>query len=527
MKGSPLQTIPDLLHRYVVPAAPPMAWSAAPTRRRSRVGLAALAGILLLQGLLSLRLANTAYQDEALYLYAGHMYLDLWFGDGPKPPQGFLDIFSGAPYLYPVAGALVDSVFGLGGARFLSLLCMAWVTALIYSLTNRLFNLRAALAAAAAYAVIEATTYMGNFATFDAPALFLIAVAFWLVVRFDRRSSWPLMFVVPFLLSLAFATKYAAAMFAGPVVALSVVMAWPYRGAVRALLRGVGLFVMTGVFIGLWVAFGGFLQGLKFTTIDREINTDASVSWVLRLAAEYAGVFLLMALLGGVLYLRSHRLNEVPLTQTGQEGAAPPGKVWRFFLAAGLFSSGLLVPAYQAYIHTQVALHKHLGFGLMFAAPLVGVGLVRLMGRHFSSPQYAIAVWLLLLVPGMQQSEKLFFGWPDSIMLMKLLDEELKPEALYLSSVPQVQQYYLGDRTNLEQWVSTYDLLDPYLEGRYLEQVKQTRFDMIMLDEQVEPAVNGKIQAAIEANPRYRLRARFYYGQGELFGNYMVWAKLP
>ncbi|GAA2729892.1 ArnT family glycosyltransferase [Actinocorallia aurantiaca] len=527
MKGNPLQTIPDLLHRYVVPAAPPMAWSAAPTRRRSRVGLAALAGILLVQGLLSLRLMNTAYQDEALYLYAGHMYLDLWFGDGAKPPQGFLDIFSGAPYLYPVAAALVDSVFGLAGARFVSLLCMAGVTALIYSLTVRLFNVRAALAAAAAYAVIEATTYMGNFATFDAPALLFITVAFWLVVRFDRRPSWPLMIIVPFLLSLAFAVKYAAAMFAGPVVALAVVVAWPYRGAVRSLLRGVGLFAMTGVFIGLWVAFGGFLQGLRFTTIDREINTDASAAWVLRLAAEYGGVFLLMALLGGVLYLRSQRLNEVPLAQRGPEGAVSPGKVWRFFLAAGLFSSGLLVPAYQAYIHTQVALHKHLGFGLMFAAPLVGVGLVRLMGRHFSSPQFAIAAWLLLLVPGMQQSEKLFYGWPDSTMLMKLVDAELEPDDLYLSSVPQVQQYYLGDRTTLEQWVSTYDLLDPFLQEKYLKYVEQTRFDMIMLDDQVEPEVNKKIQDTVEANPKYRLRARFYYGQGELFGNYMIWVKLP
>ncbi len=42
-----------------------------PSRRRTRVSRLALLAILSLQALLSLRLRNTAFEDEALYLYVG------------------------------------------------------------------------------------------------------------------------------------------------------------------------------------------------------------------------------------------------------------------------------------------------------------------------------------------------------------------------------------------------------------------------------------------------------------------------
>ncbi|GAB3657887.1 DUF3824 domain-containing protein [Actinocorallia lasiicapitis] len=521
-----LHTLPDGFGRYTIPSAPAMAWSAGESRRRRLLGRLALCGILAVQAILSLRLLNTAYQDEALYLYAGHQYLDQWFRGGPPAPGDIYALyFSGAPYLYPVLGAAVDSVFGLFGARALSMACMAGVTTVVYAVTLRLFNIRAALFAAAAYAVIESTAYMGNFATYDAPALLLVAVAFWIVVRFDRSRDWPVVLTVPLLLSLAFATKYAAAMFAGPVIAFAVVAAWPHRGPVKALLRGLYLTLVLGAGVGLWLAYGGFLKGFQFTTINRTINTDATVEGVLRQAGEHAAVFLVLAAVGAVLYLRSDRMEEVPGLADGDR----PGRVWRFFLAGGMVASGLLVPAYQAYIHTAVALNKHIGYGLLFAAPIVGVGLARLTGRHFRSPHWAIAAWLLLLVPGMNQADRFFNAWPDSTKLVQLLEAEVKPGGKYLSSTPQVQEYYLGtERSRQSWWVSTYDLVDPYLEKSALADVKHGKFDMIMLDERVEPGVNAKVVKAIQANHAYRLRARFYYGKEskQLYGNYMVWTKL-
>jgi len=77
-----------------------------------------LLAILILQAVLSLRLRNTAFEDEATYLYAGHMELQhLLHG---SPLQGaYSSYFSGSPVLYPVAAAYLDQLGGLALARAL------------------------------------------------------------------------------------------------------------------------------------------------------------------------------------------------------------------------------------------------------------------------------------------------------------------------------------------------------------------------------------------------------------------------
>jgi hypothetical protein len=100
---------------------------------------AALAAILCLQAALSLRMRNTAFEDEALYLYAGHMELVHWL-HGVSQQGDYASYFDGAPVLYPVLGALADAVGGLFAARCLSLLAMLGTTGLLYALTRRLFN---------------------------------------------------------------------------------------------------------------------------------------------------------------------------------------------------------------------------------------------------------------------------------------------------------------------------------------------------------------------------------------------------
>ena len=101
----------------------------------------------LVQAALSLRLiwSNTAFQDEALYLRAGHLEWARWLHGAPIP--NFPAYFSGAPVLYPPMGALVDSVGGLTAARVLSLGLMLGVTSLLWATTARLYGQRAALLA--------------------------------------------------------------------------------------------------------------------------------------------------------------------------------------------------------------------------------------------------------------------------------------------------------------------------------------------------------------------------------------------
>ena len=79
-----------------------------------------LLAILLLQAVLSLRLHNTAFEDESLYLYAGHMELEHLLHGAALQGQ-YASYFSGSPVLYPVAAAFLDQIGGLALARALSL----------------------------------------------------------------------------------------------------------------------------------------------------------------------------------------------------------------------------------------------------------------------------------------------------------------------------------------------------------------------------------------------------------------------
>src|SRR5690349_13961554 len=193
---------------YTLSPVPDSGWSAAPSSRRIWVSRLVLLALLVIQAGLSLRLQNTAFEDEALYLFAGHAEIDhLLHG---TPLYGAFDsYFSGAPVLYPVLAAAVDSVFGLAGARALSLACMLGCTSLLYAMTRRLFNERAGLCAAGVFAVAQSTAFMGNFATYDALALFLLALAAWIVVR--TADSHPLLTLLAApVAALAVAVKYAS-----------------------------------------------------------------------------------------------------------------------------------------------------------------------------------------------------------------------------------------------------------------------------------------------------------------------------
>ena len=92
-----------------------------------------LAAILAAQACLSLLLAvsNTAFEDEALYIWAGHVELAQWFHGAHGLVSPFTRYLSGAPQIYPPLAALADSAGGLLGARILSLAFMLGVVPLV------------------------------------------------------------------------------------------------------------------------------------------------------------------------------------------------------------------------------------------------------------------------------------------------------------------------------------------------------------------------------------------------------------
>ena len=502
----------------------PAAATPAPTRRRTWVSRGVLLAILGMQMALSLRMHNTAFEDEALYLYAGHMELGHYLY-GYALQGSYPSYFSGAPVLYPVLGALADSLGGLAGARAVSLAAMLATTALLYALTRRLFNERVGLCAALIFSVTEPTLFLGHLATYDAPALLLLTLAAWIVVR--SAASWlPVYLLAAPVLALAVASKYAALLFVPTVIALTVLAGWPHRGW-KALIRPVMLAAVTGELL-IWALHRvgkDYLHGIEFTTTSRFQGSTP----VLALAwdcLKWGGLPFALAVAGAVAYARR------PENEAG-EHIAPPGGRWRrSLLGLVLTGTALLAPVQQMRLHTETSLYKHIGFGLLFAAPLAGVGLARIVGDHFRRAQLGIAIWGAALVLGMVQANDLFHAWPDSTLFVQDFSRYLRPGARYLVEVDEVPIYYLrlNPAAQPYQFSSTYVLGYTTPQGRYLTgtaaylaAIKSGYFRVISYNGQVTPALDATLARTLRADPRYRLAAAIPNGNDTV--TYYIWVR--
>ncbi|GAA4579052.1 DUF3824 domain-containing protein [Planotetraspora phitsanulokensis] len=513
--------------------------------RRAWVYRAVLALIMVVQALLSVRLNNTAFMDEALYIYAGHEEFAHIF-HGAWITTTYSSNFSGSPALYPVLAGAMDSLHGLTGARALSLFFMLACTGFLYLLTRRLFNERAGLFAAVLFAASQSTIILGWFATFDSAALFLLAFAAWVVVRTDRANPFAVLFAAPILV-LAFFTKYAAGLFIPTVVVLAVIVAWPHRGA-RALWRGVLLSAGVGAIGGTVLYGSSIMEGLQHTTTSRAHGTN-SMSELIGLSADWIGLALAVACLGALSYVWLGRLSDVTSaaqTTTGKE----PGRIWRTMLCLLLCGTGLLASAYQIHLSTGVSLYKHVGFGLFFFAPLAGLGLSRIVGPHFRRTAIAqrfrvaaiglmivrAAIGLLIIVfafsSGITESDYRYATWPNSTQLVNVLRPHVNSKGSYLSDVAQVPTYYFHNVTNSKQWQGTYHLAYTDPKGvkhsgtdAFTAAIDDARYNLVVLQKPGGSAIQQAIAKALPSSGKYRLYADLPFTSTFGDGSYQVWMR--
>jgi Dolichyl-phosphate-mannose-protein mannosyltransferase len=492
--------------------------------RRVWVSRGVLVLIMVLQAALTLRMSNTAFEDESLYLYAGHLEIR-HFLHGAALQGDYPSYFSGAPVLYPVLGALADSIGGLAAARGLSLLEMLAVTGLIYSMTRRLFNERVALCAAVVYAVTEPALFLGHLATYDATALLLLTVATWLVVRFADGAR-PLYLLAAPVLVLAVATKYATLLFVPSVIGLAGLVAAPRLGRKTVITSAALGAVTVALLVGVAYRAGpDYLAGFKFTTLERFEGTAPTES-LLWDATQWIGVPFLLAVTGAVAWVVR------PFTDRS-ERVGPGGSRARRALLGGLMAgSALLAPIEQIRIHTETSLFKHVGFGLMLAAPIAGVGLARIIGDHFRRTQIGIAIWGASLAIGMTCANNLFDSWPDSSVFVADLARYVHPGDRYLVEVEEVPIYYLRDNPGAQprQFTSTYVIgyttkQGQYLTGNagYIAAIQAGYFNVVAFNYQTTPAVDAVLAKTLAADPHYSL-ADVIPNSGDSVRQY-IWVK--
>jgi 4-amino-4-deoxy-L-arabinose transferase-like glycosyltransferase/putative flippase GtrA len=479
-----------------------------------------LLGILGVQAGLSSRLlwANTTFTDEALYLWAGHLEI-AHILHGTQIPS-FSAYFSGAPVIYPIVGAMADSLGGLTGARILSMCFMLGATALLWVTTRRLYGDLAAFFAVGMWAILGPTLFLSAFATYDAMSMFLIALAAWLATA--RRSAngatiW--MMAAGVTLALANVTAYSTIIIDPVVVLLAILSAWPQSHGKAAIRRGLlGVVAFTVIYGSLLLAGGYYLIGVKQTVLTRVTGTDKP-SVVLAEAFLWIGVVAVTAAVGVILAAVQHR------------------KAADLWLVCLLAAAILLVPLEQARIHTTVSLDKHVDIGAWFAAIATGYALSKLItiwrSRIFRTSLITVALGgvTVMAVMGFTQARTLFGQWPNTASYVATLKPLIaRTHGPMLIESAQELEYYLPAGHDWQRWSNTYSINLPsgvpvgYAPGKantagnlsvYEALIKRGYFSLIVIDfNSGTPAFDQTISTYLAHDPHYRVVAATSFGHG-------------
>jgi 4-amino-4-deoxy-L-arabinose transferase-like glycosyltransferase len=417
-------------------------------RRRLHVSVLSARGpillILVLQAAVSLiTLRNTAFQDEALYLYAGRQIIHHWAG-GHAPYENYAFYFSGYPYVYPVIGGFLDMLGGLELARGFSLACMLGVTAIVYLVTRRLFGKPAALFASAAYACTGVVLFLGRLATFDALCLFLLALATAFAVHagMTEKRPWIALAIGPVFV-LAILAKYAGMLLGLPVFGVLAGLGVAFVGWWRTFARlalALASFAAS-LYIVYKIMDKSAFHAISGSTANRTAILPEPRLTLLLHVLEMGGLTYLLAAIGLLLVLRHQP---------------------RFrLLAVVLFGSSWLAPAYHIYTQESISMFKHLAYGLFFAMPLAGYALAWLSGYGRQSLPQAyrgywlsgVAVVLLIFTLGLGQSDTLYAGWADTSQLSTALHTQIRDgTGRILAEDIEVTRFDTLDITQPWQW---------------------------------------------------------------------------
>jgi hypothetical protein len=508
---------------------PPDPTPAGPTRRRILPAVL-LIGILTAQGCLSVRLLHldTAFADEALYLWAGHMDWAHLIHGTPIPP--FPTYLSGSPVFYPSIGAIADSIGGLAGARILSMLFMLTSSALLWLTASRLYGLRAAFFATALWAFVGETLRLAAFATYDPMACMLLTLAAYAGVRAaqsdDHGPHWAMLCATA--LAAANCTKYATALFDPAVLGLVITTALTAQPDRKRAFRLGGIaggylaIILSTLLVIATTGNGYYSVGIAATTTSRA-SAGQTAGQVLATAWPVIEVVAPIALLGVVLCLWLER--------------GSPHRLVIILLAL----TGALAPLNQVRIHTSTSLNKHADFGAWFMAIAAGYAISALSrGRYLQRAGItlaavgAVAATFLLGVPFARFADSY---WPNTAQVAaetKPLLASSRGELLFQN--PSIADYDLGHEIG---WTSIWKRMSGQsslrlpsgktvnnapvgssgIPGPYISAIRRGYFQYVVLNNDSADPFDARLIPVLSGDPHYRLL-------GSPPG-FLIWGRVP
>jgi Dolichyl-phosphate-mannose-protein mannosyltransferase len=421
-------------------------------RRRFWHPLIAVCGV---QAALSLALvwSNTAYIDEADYLWVGHLVIRNWLHGTSWPASLIKSNLSGSPFLYPPIGAMADSVGGLAGARILSMLFMLGATIVLYCTAQRLFGRPAALIAAILWALSEPAFRLA-YATYDPLSVFLTTISAWLIVQATcRRRSALYAIGAAVVLALANATAYSGIVIDPVVVAFALAVWWPELGPKRALIYTASVCAGLLASFAAVLAVTGSWSGTG-TIFHRQSLDHESVALVLREIWSYSGFLMALALLGVLVAFKLEtRARAVLVTLVG----------------LAVFTA----PIAQFHYGTAWSADKHVAYGFWFAVMAAGYGCAKLIawpagrvGQSGGRKLIAVGAVIALIYPaayGFEAAWQRYHLWPNSAAFVTALRPVIAHSSgiIYVPGHEQnIAQYYLPEGMDWQRWSSSL-ALDP------------------------------------------------------------------
>ncbi len=482
--------------------------------------------IATVQWSLSHALQTDVFVDEATYAVAGRMIHEAG-GVGSAGLPAFATYFSGAPHLYPWLAAAANRAGGLEGARLTSFVCMVIAMLAVYVTSRQLFRDRlSGVCAAAIFAIQAPVLFLARFATFDAPAVALLAVAIAACAFGTNRErhaatlAW--LTVAGACIGVASVVKYASLLYV-PAVGLFAVALEPRRWLTRSLAVGISAVVVIVFLVSLGNA-REIATGFLTTTLTRVAPSGGRADDILAFAAQLGGVVGLLA---------------IPTL-------VAPRPVSRWVVAT-LLLFALAAPLNHARLHEFVSLHKHVAFSLVLLAPLAGRAVAisaRWMHFQFEERSAALAlaaasVSLVLLVrgnliPSINVAHRLFTYWPNLTRRAYLaLRPVASPESRVLSEEPDIGFYYLGDKISYAHWTHPYffDYNGAVAKGVSDDSIPRRAirdgyFTAVVLRYGPQRAWAHRIEEELlRSQPRYRLAVRLPFQLADGPSVYEVWVR--
>lgn len=430
--------------------------------------------ICAVQTALSLTLirSNTAFTDEADYLWLGRLRLANWLHASAWPSATGQHVLPGSPDIYPPIGALADAIGGLTAARIASLAFMLGATVLLYFTARQLFDATAAAFAVGLWAISEPALRLA-FATADPLSVLLTALAGWLIVQAGSRSRHgELVAASGAVLALATATSYSAIII-DPVVIAFAFFAWlPRVGARQAAYSAGWLATAFALFLGLLLTLSGSWSGFGYTAFGRYIVTHQGPTQVLNDLWNYAGLIVVLAAVGVIV-------------AAGAEGTQ------RAALVGLLGCAALTVPAAQFLTRTTDLADRHLAYGTFFGVMAAGYGCAKVI-RWLPSArrQFTLACCAVALIypatAAWQSAWDVYHGWPDAGQFIASFAPAASRTQGYLYAAGQthVVEYYTPQVGDSARWSTGQLPLDPSTAptvSYYATQLRNGNYGLIAL----------------------------------------------